>query len=288
MAPRRIRPEDIALHLPDTGLVWLCTCSGESDLVRKGLETPAKSIEGLSFTGIFVPGLNRLGYVLAGGGRFVTFFMTPELAAAPDKVDFLPLCYRDIREYFRRRPPAAALFMVSPPDADGNCSFGPVVDFIADIWAATPIKIAHINPRMPATMGDPGIPFDKIDFYVEGEQELPESDPGSDETSARIAGFAGEIIPEGATLQAGLGRVPEAVLRGLNGHRNLSIHSGLIGDSALTLLEAGALAGGAPITAGVAIGTRKLYDAVGGEAFRFHPPSYTHDIRRLSAISRLV
>ena len=288
MAPRRIRPEDIALHLPDNGLVWLCTCSGESDLVRKGLEVPAKPIDGLSFTGIFVPGLNKLGYVLEGGGRFLTFFMTPELAAVPDRVDFRPLCYRDIREFFRRRPPEAALFMVSPPDEQGRCSFGPVVDFIADIWAATPIKIAHINPRLPATKGDPGIPFDQIDFYFEGEQELPESDPGTDETSATSACFAGNIIPDGATLQAGLGRVPEAVLRGLTGHRNLSIHSGLIGDSALALLEAGALAGGTPITAGVAIGTRKIYDAVGGDAFTFHPPSYTHDIKRLSGIPRLV
>lgn len=288
MAPRRIRPEDIALHLPDEGLVWLHACSGESELVRIGLENPARNIAGLSFTGIFVPGLNRLDYVLAGGGGFLTFFMTPELAAAPERVRFLPLCYRDIRSYFHRRPPDAALFMVSPPDADGNCSFGPVVDFVADIWRRTPIKIAHVNPRVPATRGDGGIPFDAIDFFFEGEQELPESDPGSDETSRRIAAFAAAIVPEGATLQAGLGRVPEAVLRGLTGHRNLSIHSGLIGDSALTLLEAGALREGPSIAAGVAIGTRRLYDAVGSEAFHFHPPSYTHDIRRLSAIPNLV
>ena len=285
MAPRRISADDLATVLPAEGLVWLGACSAESDAFRAGLK--GTSLPSLTFTGIFVPGLNRLDYVVATGVRVKTFFMTPELAAS-SCAEFLPLCYRDIGAFLASHTPDVALVMLAPPDADGLCSFGPVTDFIADLWQGIPTLVAHINPRLTPTRGTAGIPFDRLTAIIEAEQELPESDPGIDATAARIAAHVEALVPDGATLQAGLGRVPEAVLRGLTGKRGLAIHSGLIGDSTLDLLEAGALRDAAPITAGVAIGTRRLYDAVGGSAFQFRPPSFTHDLRTLTAIERLV
>ncbi|MFP1644691.1 acetyl-CoA hydrolase/transferase C-terminal domain-containing protein [Pontitalea aquivivens] len=287
MAPARIRPEQVFDHLPRSGTVWLHACSGDSSLIRAGLAGAGQDLSGLEFTGIFVPGLNPMAPLLAQGARFRTFFMMPEMLAAPAQVTFLPLPYRDIRRDLALNPPVAALFMVSPPDAEGNCSFGPVNDFLADIWDQIPVRIAHVNPRLPRTQGR-SIPYTQLTAVIEGDSELPESDPGTDVTSQAIAALAAEIIPEGATLQAGLGRVPEALLRGLTGHRNLAIHSGLIGVSTLNLLEAGALRARDPITAGVAIGTRRLYDAVSDPAFRFAPPSVTHDIREVSAIDKFV
>ena len=287
MSPARIRPEELSDFHPRSGTVWLHACSGDSSLLRAGLTGAGQDLSGLIFTGIFVPGLNPMGPLLAAGARFRSYFMLPEMLAAPDQVEYLPLPYRNIRRDLTINVPYAALMMVSPPDEEGNCSFGPVNDFIADIWESIPVRIAHVNPRLPRTNGR-SIPYEALTAVIEGESELPESDPGTDEVSRRIAALAAEIIPEGATLQAGLGRTPEAVLRGLTGHRGLSIHSGLIGDSTLNLLESGALRDRNPITAGVAIGTRRLYDSVGNPAFQFAPPSVTHDIRTLAAIDTFV
>src|SRR3546814_15543599 len=92
-------------------------------------------------------------------------------------------------------------------------------------------------------------------------------------------------VRNGATLQTGLGKIPGAVLRGLTDHRNLHIHSGLIGDAVLDLLEAGALAADNPITAGVAIGSQRLYNAVSGAPFQFPTASHPHDRPVLSSLA---
>ena len=283
--PSRIQPGELGRFLPERGLCWISACSAESSLFAQklaGLHRP-----GLTFTSIFVAGLNRPSCLMQTGARIVTFFMLPEFAES-DRVTFLPICYRDIRAWLKANPPASALVMVSPPDADGICSFGPVNDFIADIWESIPTLIAHINPAVPVTEGTPGIPFERLSGFIEAEQALPTTDSGMDDVSARIAALAAEHVPDGATLQAGLGRAPEAVLRALVHRRDLAIHSGLIGDSTLHLLNSGALRAHNPITAGVAIGTKALYDAVSRPEFRFRPPSFTHDIATLAGIDRLV
>ncbi len=143
MAPRRIRPDQIAEVLPAGGLTWLQACSGESPLIREGLVAAGEALGAMTFTGIFVPGLNRVDYVLGSSRRVKTFFMTPELARAPDDVEFLPLCYRGILAVLRATPIDAALLSVSTPDEQGMCSFGPVVDFLVELWPKIPVRIAH-------------------------------------------------------------------------------------------------------------------------------------------------
>jgi len=283
--PQTISPSDIGRFLPDGALCWISACSAESQIFREGLA--GLSRPDLTFTSIFVAGLNRPSYLLDTGARVTTFFMLPEFADS-DRVDFLPLSYRDIRAWLSANPPQAALVMCTPPDGDGRCSFGPVTDFIADLWESIPVLVGHLNPDMPATSGTPGIPFERFTAVIEARQALPESDPGSDEVSMRLAAHVASIVPDGATIQAGLGRAPEAALRGLTGKRDLAVHSGLIGDSTLHLLRAGALRKTNPITAGVAIGTRALYDAVTEPEFSFQSPSFTHDIATLAGIERLV
>ncbi|BCH31244.1 hypothetical protein MesoLjLc_31740 [Mesorhizobium sp. L-8-10] len=283
--PPKISPSELGRFLPDGALCWISACSAESGIFREGLA--GLSRPDLTFTSIFVAGLNRPSYLLDTGARVATFFMLPEFADC-DRVEFLPLSYRGIRQWLAAHPPQAALVMCAPPDATGRCSFGPVTDFIADLWQHIPHLIGHINPLMPTTRGTSGIPVERFAALIEAEQALPESDPGVDDVSARIAAHVATLVPDGTTIQAGLGRVPEAVLRGLTAKRDLAIHSGLIGDSTLHLLRAGALRKDSPITAGVAIGTRQLYDAISGPEFSFRPPSFTHDVASLARIDRLV
>lgn len=285
MTPPRIPPAVLDRYLPRSGLCWISACSADSGVFRAGLA--GLSRPGLTFATILVPGLNRPDYLLATGARVASFFMVPELLGS-GRVDYLPLPYREIAHWLSANPPRAVLAMVAPPDQDGLCSFGPVTDFVADLWQRAEVLIGHVNPAMPRTRGTPGIPVDRFDAIIEGAEALRESDPGSDPVAERIAAHAATVIPDGATLQAGIGRIPEAVLRGLTGKRDLAVHSGLIGDSTLHLLRAGALRAANPITAGVAIGTRALYAAIAEPAFCFRPPSFTHDLRQLAGIEGFV
>lgn len=279
--PARIFPNELSRFLPESGLCWISACSAESEAFREGLRGVSRP--GLTFTTIFVPGLNRPSYLLDTGAQIVSFFMLPEFAAHP-QVTFLPLPYREISQWLVQNPPSVAMLMVSPPDENGMCSLGAVTDFASDIWQGCKTIIAHINPSMPATQGSNSIPIERFAAVIEAPQALPSQDPGSDSQAEEIARFAAQIIPDGATLQAGLGRIPETILRGLTAKRDLAVHSGLIGDSTLHLLNAGALRATDPITAGVAIGTEQLYSALTHPAFQFFPPSITHD---LSVLARL-
>lgn len=282
--PRRIVIDQLAEVLPPGGLTLVSSCSAESDLLADAVDQAGEALGDMSFSGIFVPGLNKRVWHPGPLSRTLTFFLTPELKALGRAVRFLPLCYNDILSLLRRSRPQAALFMVSPPDEAGRCSFGTAVDFIADLWRDIPVKIAHINPLMPATRGDPGIPFDMLTAFIEGDQPLRSSGEGADDpVAAAIGAHIAVLVPDGATLQTGLGKIPGAALRALRGHRRLGIHSGLIGDAVVDLAEAGALAEGAAITAGVAIGSPRLYNAVRGPAFDFRPVSLTHGFDSIRA-----
>ena len=121
------------------------------------------------------------------------------------------------------------------------------------------------------------------------EQELLGFPAATDDPVAdAIAMHVLRWVRDGATIQTGLGKIPGAVLRSLKARRNLRIHSGLIGDAVAELEQAGALAEGCAVTGGVAIGSQRLYDAVGGSAYRFEPASYTHAPGVVANISNFV
>lgn len=267
------------------GLTLLSACSADSQVLDEVIVAAHTAVAHTQFSGIFVPGYNRCDWLANPHSQALTFFMTPEFRAlAPNRLDFRPLRYADILSLLRRSRPQALMCMVSPPNADGLCSFGTTVDFIADLWRSVPIRIAHINPLMPSTAGDTGIPFSELTAWHSRAQPLLTQEEGApDSVATSIANHITPFVRDGATLQTGLGKIPGAVLRSLSSHRNLRIHSGLIGDAVLDLLEAGALADHAPIIAGVAIGSQRLYDAVDRPAFAFHPVSFTHALPSIAA-----
>lgn len=290
MAPVRITPAELARHLPRKGRVLVLGCAGESRLLADAVMAAGDTLGDLIFTGIFIPGINRHDYLAHSGCRVETFFYTPEIKAAPsEQVMFLPLCYNDIRARLQQVQIDAALMMVAPPDADGYCSFGNSVDFLAELWPEIPVLIAHVNPAIPRTTGYDRVPFDRISAYVEAEVPLVTvDDTAVDPAAEQIASHIAPYIGDGATLQAGLGKVPGAVMRALTGRRGLKIHSGLVVDSVIDLLDAGALADGAAIVAGCAIGSDRLYRRLDDPAFRFCPVAVTHDPMAIAAYSDFI
>jgi acyl-CoA hydrolase len=172
MAPRRLGLDDLATVLPRGGRVLLGGASGESLLLAEAVARAGEALGPAIFTGVFVPGLNTRTYLANPECRVETFFLTPELKAAGARVKFLPLCYADILARLRSIPIDAALFMATPADGDGECGFGPIVDFLAELWPRIPVRIAHINARLPRVASSRSIPFDALTGYIEGEQDL--------------------------------------------------------------------------------------------------------------------
>jgi acyl-CoA hydrolase len=289
MKPVRFEPAELAAVLPPGGLTLVSSCSAESALLAGAVMAAGEALGAMTFSGVFVPGLNRQTWLANPDASVLTFFMTPELKAAGDQVEFLPICYQDILSLYRRSKPNAALFMCSPPDENGNCSFGSEVAFIADLWRDIPVRIAHINPLMPRTAGDPGIPFAELTAYIEAEQPLLGSPRApSDPVTQAIAGHIIPFVANGATLQTGLGKIPDAVMSGLTGHRDLRVHTGLMGDGLMELLNSGAMADGTSALVGVAIGSAELYQALDHPKLCFAPVSVTHGVAPLAAIKNLI
>ncbi len=288
--PERFFPADIASVLPKRGRILVAGASGESLLLSEAVIAAGDALGPMIFTGALIPGANHCSYLANADCRFETFFITPQMKAAPAaQIDFFPLCYNDIRERLSTIQIDAALFMVTPPDAQGNCSFGPAVDFVAELWPHIPVRIAHINSLMPRTHGHAGIPFEQITAFVEADQPFDaEPDDHEDPIASAIAAHIAPFVGDGATLQLGIGKVPGAVMKALTGRRNLRFHSGLIVDEIVDLQVAGALAPGTSVLAGVAIGSKRLYDAISGPTYQFQPVSVTHNERIIGDIPNFI
>jgi acyl-CoA hydrolase len=284
--PKAFSPADLPSLLPSGGRVLVQGASGESLLLAEAVMAAGDALGRMTFTGAIIPGTNHHTYLANPQCRLETFFYTPEIKAAPpEQVTFLPLCYNDIRARLLSFPIDAVLMMVTPPDEEGYCSFGPAVDFVAELWPRIPLRIAHINPLMPRTRGQRGIPFAEISAFIEADQPFGAvADNSDDPIATAIASHIAPLVVDGATLQMGIGKVPGAVLRALTGRRGLRFHSGLIVDEVVDLDEAGALAPGASVLAGVAIGSERLYRAIGSERYEFQPVSVTHNAEIIAGI----
>jgi acyl-CoA hydrolase len=262
--------------------------AGEPVALAARFEADDGPVRGARACGVFVPGINANSWV-SPGGVLTAFLRTPQLASLGEALDFRPLNYRAIGRFLRATGFDVCLMQVSPPGLDGMCSFGPAADFLIELWPEIPVRIAQVNPALPAVAGHPGIPWQALTAVVQAETALPELAPNPpDPIAEAIARHAGHFIPDGATLQYGVGKLPGAVIAALKDRRGLGFHSGLVGDEVLALIDAGALRDGPSVLAGAALGTRALYDRVAEALFQFQPASVTHDAARLARQPRMV
>jgi acyl-CoA hydrolase len=185
--------------------------------------------------------------------------------------DYVPIFLSEIPILFRRGilPLDVAMIQVSPPDKHGYCSMGTSVDIAASAAKTAKYLIAQINPRMPRTLGDGMIKATAFDAAVFAEEELPEVISGEpNEISMRIASHCAELVEDGATLQMGIGSIPDAVLASLTNHKELGIHTEMFSDGIIPLIEKGVITNqhkrkhkGKTVTSFL-LGSRKLYDFV--------------------------
>jgi acyl-CoA hydrolase len=204
-------------------------------------------------------------------------------------LDIHPHPYSRLAALIRARkiPCDVALVQVSPPNARGEYSMGLAVDYLPPAIETARAVIAEVNDRVPWTNTEKL--FRKQDFtlVVESSRE-PATPPAARavETESAIARHAAAFIPDGATLEFGLGVLPDAVCAALSDRKGLKIHSGTIGDGVIELIRSGVVD---QVVCGQLIGTRRLFDfARENPAIRMRSTEYTHDPRVLASLQRFV
>ena len=186
--------------------------------------------------------------------------------------DYVPIFLSQIPQLFRRNilPIDVAIIQVSPPDQHGFCSLGTSVDIARAAVDTAKKIIAQVNPQMPRTHGDGFLHVRRIDALVWHDAALPEVDYSTKTSEAikQIGKNVASLIEDGATLQMGIGSIPDQVLQNLGGHQHLGIHTEMLSDGVIPLIEKGVIDNsckklniGRSVT-GFMLGTKKLYDFV--------------------------
>ena len=221
--------------------------------------------------------------------RSVSFFVGPHVreAVADGRADFTPVFLSDIPGLFTSRaiPLDVALVQLSPPDRHGLCSLGTSVDAARAAVDSARIVLAEINERMPRTHGNSVVPLSHVHAFVHTDRPLPSTpSPPSTEVEARIGELVAELVEDGATLQAGIGAIPDAVLARLINHHDLGVHTEMFSDGLLPLIEGGVITNrykavhpGRSVTSFVT-GSTRLYDFVDANPIvEFHGCDRTND-----------
>jgi acyl-CoA hydrolase len=224
-------------------------------------------------------------------GRFFSvslFTGSPLRRAVEDgRADFVPIFLSDIPALFSsgRVPLDVAFLQLSPPDAHGYCSLGTSVDTALAASRAARHIVAEINDQMPRTHGNTVVRFDRIHAFVRTDRPLLGHDPAAPTAVENaIAEHVSKLIPDGATLQMGIGGIPDAVLRRLHDKQDLGIHTEMFSDGVIDLVEAGVITNrlkkvhpGRIVTSFVN-GSRRLFDFVHDNPLvEFHPCDRTND-----------
>lgn len=270
--------------------VYLQGAVGEPLALREILMAEPEALSAVSLTSCLLPGINDFDYAALNELARLTVFMLPP-ALRPSfeagAVVLRPMAYSQIAELMARGPaPDLAILQVTPPDAEGQCSFGPCADFSPLVARRADRRVAFVNPQLPRPHKGPTIPFSMIDLAIEAEgpyitaTEAPPT-PAQTEIARRVAA----MVPDAACLQTGIGGAPAAAVGELTKRRGLRVHSGMITEGYRRLDEAGALAPRDEPVTGMAYGSADFVDWACGR-FIFADAMITHGPAALGRLDR--
>jgi 4-hydroxybutyrate CoA-transferase len=228
---------------------------------------------------------------MAGHLRVNSMFISANVRQAVNqgRADFTPVMLSEFPLLFKdgHLPLDVALIHVSPPDKYGFCSMGAESGLTISAAEVAKIVIAQVNEQMPRTLGDTAMHINKMHYIVPSSTplfEMPMGDDADQEVVEKIAAHIAGLIPDGATMQLGIGALPNAVLKFLFAKKDLGIHSELISDGVIDLVEAGVVNGSRKslhpnkIICGFLLGTRRLYDWVDNNPLvELHRTEYVND-----------
>jgi len=233
--------------------------------------------------------------------RVNTLFISANVrkAVQEGRADFTPVLLSEFPLLFKDKvlPVDVALIHVSPPDEHGFCSLGVEVGLTKSPAESAKIIIAEVNDQMPRTLGDSFLHVSRLTHIVPVSYpitEMPMAEEGNT-TAERIAGYVADLIPDGATMQMGIGAIPDAVLKYLFHKKDLGVHSEMISDGVIDLVEAGVLTNArktihiGKIVIGFILGSQRLYNWVNDNPLcEFHRTEYVNDPFVIAQNDRMV
>ena len=303
--PSSISPDDVPGLLAPGMTVFVAGGANEPATVLGALRRRPAAAAGVTFIQSIVPGLNRFDFSsLDDAARAIAFFITPETRASyrAGRIDFIPCQLRAVADLLEEGLDIdLAVMSVSAPREGGwedACDFGAGLnaDYVDVVFDRARRVVAEVNSALPEPPDGPRIAARDIDFAVPVSRPpdafpLPETD----ETARAIARNVATLVRDGDTIQTGIGSIPYAVLGALREKNDLGLHSGILDDGVMELVERGVITGarksidrGRHVTA-YAIGSPDLHAWLGRRAdVRFRPVNYTHGAGTLARIERFV
>jgi acetyl-CoA hydrolase len=275
--------------------------SGDRVWIHPGCNTPVKLIDAMVARApeledvevVHILTLADAPYVEAGMERHFrhrALFTGGNVRRAVNegRADFVPIHLHEVPSLITggMMPIDVALVHLSPPDEHGFCSFGVGVDATKAAVEDARTVVALVNQKMPRALGDSFVHVSKLSRVVEVDEPILEHPmaPEISEVARRIGENIASLIPDGATLQMGIGEIPDAVLDFLEDKRHLGVHTEMFSDGLVDLFEAGVVTNEkktlhrGKIVASFVIGTRRAFDFVDNNPFmEFHPNEYVND-----------
>ena len=294
-------PQDAVRSVRSGQRVFIGSGAAEPQLLVKALAERGPELADTQITHILTLGIAPYADPkLEDGFRHKALFIGPNgrEAVAEGRADFTPVFLSEVPGLFRRgkMPIDVALIQVAPPDEHGYCSYGVSVDVTKAGAESARYVIAEVNPNMPRTLGDSFIQIDRIDTLVPSDMPILEVTSGKiDKVAKRIGEHIADLIQDGSTLQLGIGTIPDAVLSCLGDKKDLGIHSEMLSDGVIELVESGVINGSrknihnGKIVVSFVLGTRRLYDFVDNNPMcEFHPSEFINDPFRIAQNDRVV
>jgi len=299
---RKIQTADEALRYVRSGMrVYIQPGCAEPETLVESLMRRAPELYDVEIVHMMTMG--AAPYVapeMAGHFRHNAIFIGSNVREAINegRADYTPIYLSEIEELFEsgEMPIDIALIEVSPPDSHGFCSFGLGVDTTLTAAKCARYVVAQVNNYMPRTYGDSFIHVSDLDAVVESSRPLCElKKPVVTDMHVEIARNVAGLIEDGAVLQTGIGGIPDAVLPFLMDRKDLGIHSELVSDGVMPLIQAGVITGARKnykprkIIVGFVLGTKKMFEFVDDNPiFEFHPTAYTNDLGIIARNDKMV
>lgn len=263
---RAIDESDLASLVEKGQLVFVPGSTGIPQAFMDALYREPARTEGLKLMTSCVPGINRLDVdAMASSAQVTGLFMQRNLAGAQRdrRYRVLPMSYSGFVRHLKESVEIdLAVIQVSSPDAFGRCSLGLAAEFTPIALGKSRRVLGVINHAVPRLRGAPSVGMDDLDYVCEVSIQPPVYLPGVDDVSNAISSYIAPFIDDGCVLQAGLGKVPTALMRLLGDRRRLRLHSGMLSDGLIDLANAGALDLDFLHTACVLVGSEAFYQWV--------------------------
>ena len=298
--PRIVSPDEAVAHIRSGDQVYLQCAAAVPSVLLDALVARAPELHDVSMVHLHTEGPGpHLAPEMAPHFRHRALFIGPNARKAVNdgRAEFVPVFLSDVPGLFERGllPLDTVLINVTPPDTHGFCSLGTSVEAMHAAIRAAKTVVAQFNSAMPRTLGDSFIHVSQIDLAV--EVDVPPYEHAVGELGAvqrRIGEFVADLVPDGATLQLGIGGIPAATALALRDKQDLGIHTEMFTDAVVDLVEAGVITGarkernpGKLVTAFL-MGTKRLYDFVHDNPMvEMRPVDFTNDTHVIRGFSRM-